>query len=94
MVKTNEDSVVEGKGQIVFDTLYQCIRMMVLWQSITKIVKLNIITHKKHKKLLNAEFACSKRCLIQANTASGVPRLIDKDMVIESIAKMRNAKFA
>lgn len=39
MVKTNEDSVVEGKGQIVFDTLYQYIRMMVFWQSITKISK-------------------------------------------------------
>ena len=43
---------------------------------------------------MNKEFAWKKNSFSQANTASGVPRLLEKDMVRESISKMKNGKIA
>ena len=43
---------------------------------------------------MNTELAWKKNSFSQENTASGVPRLLEKDMVRESISKMKNGKIA
>ena len=46
------------------------------------------------KKFLNTEFARDRNILSQADTVCDEPRLIDKDVVIELISKMKNGKAA
>ena len=47
-----------------------------------------------HQKFLNTEFAWDKNSLSQADIASGVPCLIHKEMVRESVNVMKNGKAA
>ena len=57
--------------------------MMVYWQSLMKI-----------RKWLGIGIGWDRNSLSQADTVSGVPHLIDKDMVRESISNMKNGKTA
>ena len=41
-----------------------------------------------HEKLSNTQFAWDRNSLSQADTVSGIPYLIEKEMVKESISKM------
>ena len=51
------------------------------------------ITQKSfHERLLNTQLPQDRNSLSQPDTVSGVPRLIDKDMVRESISKMKKGK--
>ena len=43
---------------------------------------------------MNTEFACDRNSLSHADAVSGVPPLIDKDMVRESISLIKNEKDA
>ena len=54
--------------------------MMVCWQSVMK--------------FLNIELTCNRNSLSQANIVRRAPRLINSDMVRESISKMKNGKDA
>ena len=54
--------------------------MMVCWQSVMK--------------FLNIELNCNRNSLSQANIVRRAPRLINNDMVRESISKMKNGKDA
>ena len=45
-----------------------------------------------YEKLLNTEFAWGRNSLSQADTVSSVSRLMDKDIVRESIIKMKYGK--
>ena len=47
-----------------------------------------------HEKLSNTQFAWDRNSLSQADKVSGIPYLIEKDMVKESIRKMRIGKAA
>ena len=77
MVKTNQD--VTGE---------QCVRnhdgVGALSDEDKKITWKNY-----HENLLNTEFAYDRKSLSQADAVSGIPRLIDKDMVRESISKVK-----
>ena len=44
--------------------------------------------------LLITEFASDRNSLSQAETVKNVPHFIDKDMIRESISKMKNEKAA
>ena len=46
------------------------------------------------ERLLNKEFARERNSLSQADTITSVPCLIDKDMVRESISKIKKGKAA
>ena len=54
----------------------------------------NIAWKSDHEKLFNKEFAWDTYSLSQAFTVSSVPHFIDKDMVSESLSKMKNGKAA
>ena len=43
---------------------------------------------------MSTEFGWERNSLSQVDTVSGMPYLIDKDMVRESISKMKNGKAA
>ena len=43
-----------------------------------------------HEKLLNKEFAWDRKSLSQVDAVRSLSQLIDKDMVRESISKMKN----
>ena len=46
-----------------------------------------------HEKLLNREFAWNRNSLFQADANSEVLRLTDKEMVRESVSKMKTGKM-
>ena len=43
---------------------------------------------------MNTAFLWDKNSLFQTDTVSGIPHLIDKNMITESISKMENGKAA
>ena len=47
-----------------------------------------------HEKLFNTEFAWDRNSLSQADAITSIPCSIDKDMVRESISKMKIGKAA
>ena len=80
MVKTNEDIIGE-----------QCIRNDDVMLGVSDKEK-KIAGQSDHEKLLNKEFAWNRYSLSQADAVSRVCHLIDKDMLRESISKMKNEK--
>ena len=47
-----------------------------------------------HEKLLNTEFAWGRNTLSEADTISGVPHLTHKNMIRESITKMKKGNVS
>ena len=47
-----------------------------------------------HEKFVNIEFVWDRNSLFQADTVSSVPCLIEKNIVRESVIKMKNGKAA
>ena len=47
-----------------------------------------------HEKLLNTEFPWDRNSVSQTNRITSIPCSIDKDMVRESISKIKNGKTA
>ena len=74
-----------------------CLRFQKGWQNdvMTVMTVGNDQDQKKawknyHEKLLNTEFAWDRNSLSLADTISGIPRSIDKDMIRELISKIKN----
>ena len=51
-----------------------------------------VFSLKSYEKILNTECAWDSNSLSQTGTVNGVPRLIEKGMVRESISQIKNGK--
>ena len=80
-----------------------CLRLQRGWSKLISILLVSKIFIDKEKKkawkiyqekLLNTEVAWDRNSLSQADTITSIPCSIDKDMIRESISKIKNGKAA
>ena len=80
-----------------------CLRLQRGWSKLIRILlvsKIFIDEEKKkawkiyQEKLLNTEVAWDRNSLFQADIITSIPCSIDKDMIRESISKIKNGKAA
>ena len=80
-----------------------CLRLQRGWSKLIRILLVSkiFIDEEKEKawkiyqeKLLNTEVAWDRNSLFQADIITSIPCSIDKDMIRESISKIKNGKAA
>ena len=80
-----------------------CLRLQRGWSKLIRVLMVSKVVIDEEKKRdsesypekpLNKEFARERNILSQADTITSIPCLIDKDMIRESIIKIKKGKAA